>query len=508
MTQCLLEPSAPRNRRERLAPLLFIIALWAALFAIRLAGPTDLMENDQEMPLSYVVDVVERGEWIVQRDFRGDVSSKPPLYTWMASLVALARGGVTEFAMYLPTGLAVLGVALLVMVFGDREFGRPAGMLGAMSWLLSHAAVKHMALARTDALFTFMVTLAALLTWRAWSSGRGWTVAWLAAAGATLTKGPLGVLLAALGLLAAVWERMQGRETAIRGRLLPGVILFAAIIGGWTALAHERVGSDLFARMVGRELVAHAISSVEERSIWDVFTPPLYVLSRFAPWSALTIIGLWRMVAAPDQDDRRRRFERFLCCWLAGGVAVFMLAVSKRPDHIVPLLPTAALLAGRELAIWMRALRPGAAQRLCAALAVFGVAVVFFHYHSRRMANPRVDRSAGMQALAERVREAHPEAAARSIDAPYALQFYMRDWSRRATVAEAAEFLAADRSSLVTLSAESLEPLRAEAEALGVSLRIMDESEGPGDATVLVVHADGAAETGLSPDPDHAKRTQ
>ena len=74
--------------------------------------------------------------------------------------------------------------------------------------------MKHqMATARWDGLFAFMVALTALAGFRAWTSGRGWTVFWLAAAAATLTKGPLGLLLAAFGFLAIPWERRSSIAT-------------------------------------------------------------------------------------------------------------------------------------------------------------------------------------------------------------------------------------------------------------------------------------------------------
>ncbi|OQY64577.1 MAG: hypothetical protein B6D47_13175, partial [Rhodocyclaceae bacterium UTPRO2] len=52
----------------------------------------------------------------------------------------------------------------------------------------------------------------------------------------------------------------------------------------------------------------------------------------------------------PAVDAAARRFERFLFCWIVGGIVLFSLASHHRGDLLLPLWPAAALLAGREMA--------------------------------------------------------------------------------------------------------------------------------------------------------------
>src|SRR6185369_12490229 len=93
----------------------------------------------------------------------------------------------------------------------------------------------------------FTVTAAALLAFRAWQRGGGWAWFWALAAAATLTKGPLGLLFAANGLLAAWWERKSPRPHPLRGSQLPGVGLFLLLAGGWFLLAYWQAGPPLIA---------------------------------------------------------------------------------------------------------------------------------------------------------------------------------------------------------------------------------------------------------------------
>ena len=83
-----------------------ITILSALLFVLRLSAPPNLLDQDQERPGTYVLDVVKNGNWLCQRDLNGQITYKPPLYTWLAALAALVRGRVDEFALYLPGALS------------------------------------------------------------------------------------------------------------------------------------------------------------------------------------------------------------------------------------------------------------------------------------------------------------------------------------------------------------------------------------------------------------------
>ena len=64
----------------------------------------------------------------------------------------------------------------------------------------------------------------------------------------------------------------------------------------------------------------------------------------------LTCVGLWRIWKHPDPNPALRQFERFLCAWFLLGLLLFCFAAHQRGRLIFPLIPGAALIAGRELA--------------------------------------------------------------------------------------------------------------------------------------------------------------
>jgi len=42
-----------------------------------MGAPPNLLDQDQERPAAYVLDVIKNGNWLCQRDWTGDITSKP-----------------------------------------------------------------------------------------------------------------------------------------------------------------------------------------------------------------------------------------------------------------------------------------------------------------------------------------------------------------------------------------------------------------------------------------------
>src|SRR4029434_8175241 len=100
-----------RSRTEvRPARTLFaaIAGLAAVMFGIRLAAPPNLLEQDQERPATYVLDAIINGNWLCQSDPWGGITAKPPVWTWLSALVALAQGQGSMFSLYLPGAFTAL----------------------------------------------------------------------------------------------------------------------------------------------------------------------------------------------------------------------------------------------------------------------------------------------------------------------------------------------------------------------------------------------------------------
>lgn len=424
------------------APIAIITLLAVLLFVLRLAAPPNLLDQDQERPGTYVLDVVKNGNWLCQRDLNGDITSKPPLYTWFCATVALARNQVDEFSLYLPGALAAWGTAWLLFSFGRTFFGARAAFFAALASMLCTAGVKEFGLARTDGVFAFAVTATALLGFRAWANGKGWTIFWLMAAAATLTKGPLGPLLAAAGFLAVYWERKSGEPLPLKGNHLLGIGLFLLLTIGWFLLAYYDAGKPLIDKMLGKELVGHAVADTKYHIPGTLFyQPTLYYLGRGAPWSLLGIYGLWRVWRVPSTDTSARRFERFLFCWFLFGLVLFSLASHQRGDLLWPIMPAAALLAGRELDRLSVRARQISNVAIAAVVALM-IGTFVYYYFGPHARSAIVRQTVSLKhVVAEVARYGGSEFPLTHVDDPMGLQVYLNTWHPRVSAEHAAALL-------------------------------------------------------------------
>lgn len=435
--------------------LLGLLAL--VMFVLRSQGPSNLTDNDQERPAAYVLDAVANGHWVVQRDWKGAITSKPPAYTWLAAAFSSITGRVSLTSLYLPCGLAILGTAWLMYGWALRAFGPRVAWLAGLFLLANPLAAKLIALARTDAVFTFTVTLTAVLVARAWERGRGWRAAWLAAGLATLTKGPLGLLLGAAGLLAWIWERKRGVKSPASREHAMGVLAYLVVSGGWFAWAYYEVGDALVQKMLKAELLEHAVTATHGLPGAGLVLAPAYFVSRFAPWSLLALFGVYWIARRPSPAAPARSRERFAAAWLVAGVLLLGLGSHQRGDLVSPLLPAGAVLAAIPAAYGLRRVPAGWLRwgGWAAALA-FVFVLQLQHVKGGRKA---IAESAGMEELARRYRESgrDPQRLL-CVDAPYALQFHLQTMRfTRPAAAAAAALRAGEVDAVAVRDREALE---------------------------------------------------
>jgi hypothetical protein len=441
---------ANASTEPRLQNLFIVIGLvWLGLVAIAATGYPNLMDNERRIG-AYVLDAVHNGHWLIQRDETGEVASKPPLLTWIAALATLAYGRVTGFAVHLPSALGTLGVACLLLRAGRQRFGWHAGFFASLTYLLSPVADKQVFTARYDGLFAFPVTFAALAAFGAWNRERGWIAFWFWSAVATLVKGPLGLILAVAGLLAAFWEWRSGNPLRPRGNHLTGILLYLAICGGWFALAYWQMGQPLVDKMIGRELLRHSIG--EEQGRHHFYEATVNGLTNYLPWSILGVVALWRVCRSPSPQATTRRFERFLFCWFVAGLILFSVSPHQSGRLIFPLLPALALLTGCELQRWLAALPAKTISKLVVATMAFALIAMFLNHHYRLRHTHQTKETLAMRTLAgdirDRVGEQFPFTY---VDSPFAVQFYLNTYRPNVSAEAAVKLLQGDAAAFVVV---------------------------------------------------------
>ncbi len=430
----------------------FVTLVCVALFVCRFLQPSYLMDKDQQRPASYVMDALRNGNWVVQRDASGDVMSKPPLSTWTRALAALPFDRINLLLLVLPSALATLGMVWLILAAGTVYFGRLAGFLASLCYILSKVGCDQIILVRTDPLFSLIVFAAALIAYRCWNGRGRWIWFWLAVAAGILTKGPLALVHSAGGLAAVFWERRSFSLPWRKKRLFLGLAIGLGPPLIWFALACMTLGTDVVRKMIVTELVGHAVLDDKGFPGSGFYNPMYYVVVRFVPWSLIGLWGFWRLVKSPSANDGERRFERFLFCHFVFGLAIFSLSVHHRFVHIWPLLPAVALIAGRTMAGWLRR----RTMRTVLAGSLSMTALYFFSLYGFNLISPRFDqitsRTRRMSDFASAIRQTVGDGFPLiHVDSPYALQFFLNSYRTLASSEMAARALSSGHAAFAVV---------------------------------------------------------
>lgn len=326
------------------------LLLCAGILAFNLTrlGYFGLTDVDEAIFAECTREMLVSGDYVTPRyntDFRWD---KPPLTYWGMSLT-MRLFGTTPFGARAWSAAVGAAACLMLMVFGrllfDRRSGLCAGALLAFclhGFALSHFCIADMTLTALMAA-GWLCLLVATETRRA-----GWFVAAGFALGlATLTKGPVAVVLPGFSWLVwLLWQR--------RGRLLAapefwlGPLACLLVIAPWCLAIYLRHGDAFFAEFIGKHNVARlkAPNSGHSGPIWTYL---VIVAGGLLPWTGFVAAGLvdaWRRRA----DGAAGRAAMLLLLGAATVIGLFSFSGTKLPNYIAPAYPLLALLGGRVAA--------------------------------------------------------------------------------------------------------------------------------------------------------------
>jgi hypothetical protein len=320
-----------------------LIALCGVLYFPYL-GSSPFFDKGEPREAIAVQDILQRGEWLFPLKRATAIPSKPPLFHWSAALAARVSGRADEATIRLPSALyATLGV-LALYAMGRRIFGTDAALFGAAILATTSVYATQALSARVDMTLTFFVTLSLVLFYsvhRGFLAGPAWRYAFYAVWGiGTLAKGPLGLLLPGLVIVAFLALRRRWDEL-LKLVFHPGVLLTAALALGWYVVAIMRAGEGFVDRQLLQENLERFVGGSGHSHPVHYYIP--YLLALGLPWSLFLPFLLWDSLRnfASSRDD-----TLFLQVWFVVMFAFFSVSLGKRPVYLLPLYPALSLLLG------------------------------------------------------------------------------------------------------------------------------------------------------------------
>ncbi len=363
-----------------------IVCVIAVMLTVPFLGLTDFYSKGEPREAVVAYTMVEHGNWILPINNGGDIPYKPPFFHWCIALFSLLQGHVSEFTSRLPSALALVAMSVGGFVFFAKRKNANMALLATLLSLTAFEVHRAGINCRVDMVNTAFMVGALFLMFRWWERGKH-TMPWLAIlcmSGATLTKGPVGMLLpcAVMGVFMltqreSLWSTVWRLGlTALLSLVLPLCWYYAAYLQG----------GDEFLRLVKEENIDRLLGKMayesHENPFWYNF---LTLITGWLPYTLLFVFSLfvlpWKRFSKSGFMQSVRRAEPMqVFVWLAFGLILFFYCIpkSKRSVYLLPCYPFMAWLMAQYV-MWLVANRLSAVKAYAWLMGVLGVvlSVVF-----------------------------------------------------------------------------------------------------------------------------------
>ncbi len=355
-----------------------LIALTAGLPGLMMLPPLD---RDESRFAQATAQMLESRDFVDIR-FQDEPRWKKPIgIYWLQAAAVEATSDVAarDIQPYrLPSLIAAMIAAAACAWAGSAMFGARAGFLGGAMLGASFLLSTEAGIAKTDAMLCAAVTVAMAALARIYLATRASAppekrhkfLFWLALGVSILIKGPIGVLVVALAIVAlSAWDRdVKWLRRLGWGWGLP---LTALLVGPWAIAITIATDGGFWREAIGNDLGRKVVSAHESHGGF----PGMYLA--LAP---LLFFPATLMLPAALSTGWSRRAEpavRFLVCWLVPAWLMFELAPTKLWHYTLPTFGALALLAAAALTRPIGAIsrRVGAGLAVFAAVLISGITV-------------------------------------------------------------------------------------------------------------------------------------
>lgn len=328
--------------------LLLPVFLAAIVYLVSTTG-RGVIDYDEGYYAQAAQRMAERDDWVTPYANGVRFLEKPPLLYWVTA-ASFKIFGFNEFALRLPTALAVIAIVWVVMLTARRAADEQAALIAGMSTAFSAGTYLFTRETLHDVWLVLFLAVAmhAFLEWYLdpLRSLRPALLFYAAAAGAVLCKGMIGIAFP-VGIVAIFFLLSRERPGWRTLHLLPGSLLFLALTVPWHWLAAARNQGFLEFFFVGEQFLRF-FGKREPPVVWSLplFTFWALVLVWFFPWTAF----LPAAFATGRKSDEKYRHTLVKLAAVWAGVVLVFFSISDRLEHYAfPALPALSLMVAGTL---------------------------------------------------------------------------------------------------------------------------------------------------------------
>jgi 4-amino-4-deoxy-L-arabinose transferase-like glycosyltransferase len=320
-----------------------LLLLGCACLALYRLGAGSLWDQDETKYARIAVEMLHTGDPITLYVNGQPWFVHPPLYMWLVAATG-ALFGFTEFSVRIWSALfSIVGVYATVLL-GRALFGIRVGLLGGAILAVTLQYLMQSRLAVFDTVLLAWMLLALYAFYRAYRDGQraDYLRFFLFAGLGTLTKGPIGLVLPGLVIVAFVTIR----RAWARWREVPwgaGLAVYAVVGLSWYAAETLLQGPAFIASVFGYYTFGRFFGVVESQANpWYLYIP--VIIGGAFPWTTF-----WPAAARLHLRRCEGDGSLLVLLWCGITFAFYTAAGTKLPNYILPIYPLAAIAVA---ALW------------------------------------------------------------------------------------------------------------------------------------------------------------
>ena len=362
---------------------LWLVIILAIVMMIPFLGLTDFNTKGEPREAVVAYTMLEHGNWILPINNGGDIPYKPPFFHWCIAFFSLIAGHVNEYTSRLPSAVSLVLMTIGGFVFYAKRKDTQTSLIAAILTLTAFEVHRAGMNCRVDMVNTAFMVGAMYLLYRWWEKGKH-QLPWLAIlcmSGATLTKGPVGIILPCF-VMGVFMLTQRENFWGIVWRMALTALLSLIIPFCWYYAAYLQVG-DEFLRLVKEE----NIDRFTGKMVYESHENPAWynLLTLITGWLPYTLLLLFSLFILPWKKFSKSRFlenakkatPMQVFTWLAFLLVLFFYCIpkSKRSVYLLPCYPFMAYLIA-EYIVWMMKEKMGALKVYAGVIASLAVILV------------------------------------------------------------------------------------------------------------------------------------
>lgn len=362
---------------------LWLIIILAIAMMIPFLGLSDFNTKGEPREAVVAYTMLEHGNWILPINNGGDIPYKPPFFHWCIAFFSLIAGHVNEYTSRLPSAVSLVLMTIGGFVFYAKRKDTQTSLITAILTLTAFEVHRAGMNCRVDMVNSALMVGAMYLLYRWWEKGKH-QLPWLAIlcmSGATLTKGPVGIILPCF-VMGVFMLTQRENFWGIVWRMALTALLSLIIPFCWYYAAYLQ-GGDEFLRLVKEENIDRFMGKMAYESHEN---PAWYnLLTLVMGWAPYTLLLLFSLFILPWKKFSKTRFLENakkatplqVFTWLAFLLVLFFYCIpkSKRSVYLLPCYPFMAYLIA-EYIVWMMKEKMGAIKVYAGVIASLAVILV------------------------------------------------------------------------------------------------------------------------------------